>query len=162
MSDENTIDMLVGIVTELVKEKKRKSKKIFSAKDETPEFQEFWRIWLPYARNNDGRGLARDAFFRHVTDRGAEPRDIVDGARYYLRSVKEDDKKFVPLSATWINRGAYEDMAASERALRQRIEQRHQAENVVELKPQQQESPERRAEMAARLREVAAGMRAPS
>lgn len=157
MSDENTIDMLVGIVTELVKDKKRKSKKIFSAKDETPEFQEFWRVWLPYARNNDGRGLARDAFFRHVTERSADPRDIVDGARYYLRSVKEEDKRFVPLSATWINRGAYEDMAATERALQKRITERAQVANVVTIQPK--ESPERRAEMAARLREVASSMR---
>jgi hypothetical protein len=130
---------------------------------EEPEgFKEFWeQVWRPHARHTDGRGLAREAFARHIKA-GACPQDIIDGARYFFRTMKERDKEFVPLSATWLNRGAYEDMAEAERALQQRVEQRQQAANVVELKPQQQESPERRAEMAARLREVAAGMRAPS
>lgn len=130
---------------------------------EEPEgFKEFWeQVWRPHARHTDGRGLAREAFAKHIKS-GACPQDIIDGARYFFRTMKERDKEFVPLSATWLNRGAYEDMAEAERALQQRVEQRQQAANVVEMKPQQQESPERRAEMAARFREVAAKMRAPS
>lgn len=126
-------------------------------------FKEFWeQVWRPHARHTDGRGLAREAFAKHVRS-GACPQDIIDGARHFFRTMKERDKEFVPLSATWLNRGAYEDMAEAERALLRRAEERRAA-NIVELKPQpqQQESPERRAEMAARFREVAAKMRAPS
>lgn len=129
--------------------------------DETPEFVEFWTAWKPHARHTDGRGDARDTFFKHV-NAGVDPRDIVDGAKYFIRTMKERDREYIPLAASWINKRSYEDMAEAERALQQRVEQRPLAANVVELKPQQQESPERRAEMAARLREVAAGMRAPS
>jgi len=128
--------------------------------DETPEFVEFWNAWKPHARHTDGRGDARDTFFKHV-NAGADPRDIVDGAKYFIRTMKERDKEYIPLAASWINKRAYEDMAEAERTLQQRVEQRKHT-NVVTLQQPQQESPERRAEMAARLREVAAGMRAPS
>ncbi|WP_049732846.1 hypothetical protein [Rhizobium ecuadorense] len=125
--------------------------------DETPEFVEFWNSWRPYARHTDGRGDARDTFFKHV-NAGADPRDITDGAKYFIRTMKERDKEYIPLAASWINKRAYEDMAESERALQQRVVERAQAANVVPIQ-QPKESPERRAEMAARLREVASSMR---
>ncbi len=89
-------------------------------KDETPEFIAFWEIWKPHARHTDGRGLARDAFTKHVRS-GASPQDIVDGAKFFFRSMKDKDREFVPLSSTWLNRGAFEDMAISERAYQTRI-----------------------------------------
>lgn len=126
--------------------------------DETPDFVEFWNAWKPHARHTDGRGDARDTFFKHV-NAGADPRDIVDGAKYFIRTMKERDREYIPLAASWINKRAYEDMAESERALQRRVEERKQAANVVQMQPQTKESPERRAEMAARLREVASSMR---
>lgn len=127
-------------------------------KREEPEgFADFWAVWRPHARHTDGRGLAREAFAKHLKD-GAVPQDMIDGARYFFRTMKERDREFVPLSATWLNRGAYEDMAEAERALQQRVVERAQAANVVPIQ-QPKESPERRAEMAARLREVASSMR---
>lgn len=94
------------------------SKKQRSSKsDETPEFQQFWEAWKPYARDTDGRGAARDAFLDHVNS-GADPADIVDGARFFLRSMK--DKQFVPLVQTWLNRRAFEDMAEQERSYQER------------------------------------------
>jgi hypothetical protein len=82
--------------------------------DETPEFIEFWSIWRRHARHTDGRGLARDEFFRHL-DNGADPHDIVDGAKCFFRTMKDKDKEFVPLSQTWLNRRSYEDLAEQQR-----------------------------------------------
>lgn len=121
-------------------------------------FPEFWLIWKPYARHTDGRGLAREAFAKHVKA-GACPQDIVDGAKYFFRTMKDKDRDYVPLSATWMNRGSYEDSAEAERVLQQKLRERAVAQpNVIALQ-QPKESPERRAEMAARLRQVASGMR---
>ncbi len=98
------------------------SKKQRSSKsDETPEFQQFWEAWKPFARDTDGRGAARDAFIDHVKS-GADPQDIVDGARFFLRTMK--DKQFVPLVQTWLNRRAFEDMAEQERSYQERIAKR--------------------------------------
>lgn len=94
-----------------------------SKSDETPEFTEFWDAWRPFARDTDGRGAARDAFFAHVRD-GSDPADIVDGAKFFLRSMK--DKQFVPLVQTWLNRRAFEDMAEQERAYQERKAQREE------------------------------------
>lgn len=129
---------------------------------EEPEgFPDFWAIWRPYARHTDGRGLAREAFAKHVKT-GACPQDIIDGAKYFFRTMKDKDRDYVPLSATWLNRCSYEDSAESERALQQKLRERAIAQpNVIALE-QPKESPERRAEMAARLREVANSMRVTS
>lgn len=113
----------------------RQSRKPSKA-DETPEFVAFWDQWRTKARHTDGRGLARETFFKHVSE-GADPQDIVDGAAYFLRGVK--DRQFVPLSSTWLNRGAYEDLAEQERELQARIAERKQNEgqggNVTVLHP---------------------------
>lgn len=102
--------------------------------DETPEFVEFWDAWRPKARKNDGRGDARDTFFKHVVEFGAEPADIVDGAKYFLRSLSGRDLDFIPLAASWINRRAYEDMAEAERAYQQRaLDRQQQKTNVVSM-----------------------------
>lgn len=85
-------------------------------KAEPEGFKEFWeQIWRPHARHTDGRGLARDTFTKHVRA-GAEAQDIIDGARYFFRSMKDKDREFVPLSSTWLNRMSYEDLAIQERA----------------------------------------------
>jgi hypothetical protein len=105
--------------------------------------------------------LAREAFAKHVKA-GACPQDIIDGAKYFFRTMKDKDRDYVPLSATWMNRGSYEDSAEAERALQQKLRERAVSQpNVIALQ-QPKESPERRAEMAARLRQVANGMRSGS
>jgi hypothetical protein len=115
--------------------------------DETPEFKIFWEdIWRAHARHTDGRGLARDAFVKHIRN-GADPQDIIDGARYFFRSMKDKDREFVPLSATWINRMSYEDLAALERAYQLRVGAGNS--NVA------QSNSEREAYIAAELRRSA-------
>ena len=124
-------------------------------------FADFWAIWRIHARHTDGRGLAREAYAKHLKA-GAVPQDIIDGARYFFRTMKDKDRDYVPLSATWLNRGAYEDMAEAERAIQVRTVQRTQPSNVVPIKPEESAiSPERRQEMAKRLREVASSLRSP-
>lgn len=119
-------------------------------KDETPEFVHFWeKIWRKHARHTDGRGLARETFAKHVKA-GADPQDIVDGAAYFFRTMKERDREFVPLSSTWINRQAYEDLAVSERQYQQRVAEamarRQEPTNVTNI------DDARRADMAQRAR----------
>lgn len=77
--------------------------------DETPEFQEFWAVWYPVKNKNDGRGDARDAFFQHVEQRGADPKDLVDGAKWFV--FDGGNKEFKQHAQTWLNRRAYEDGA---------------------------------------------------
>lgn len=133
--------------------------KTFTSKaDESPEFVAFWSLWRTHARHTDGRGDARDAFFKHVR-MGADPQDLVDGAAYFIRTMRDKDREYIPLAASWLNKRAFEDMAEAERALQQKLRERAVPQpNVIALQ-QPKESPERRAEMAARLRQVANGMR---
>lgn len=99
--------------------------------DESPEFQSFWSLWMPHARQTDGRGLARQTFFQHVLD-GADPQEIVDGAAYFIRTLK--DKAFIPLASSWINREAYSDLAELEHQYQSRAAHRaSQASNVVQM-----------------------------
>ena len=88
--------------------------------DETPEFQAFWTIWQPHARHTDGRGAARNEFFRHVEVLGADPQDIVDGAAWFVRNIPEKGSEYIPLVSTWLGRFAYEDFAEKERAFQAR------------------------------------------
>lgn len=116
-------------------------KKVFTTKaDETPEFVAFWDAWRPFMRQTDGRGDARDTFFKHVWA-GVDPRDIVDGAKCFLRTLKERD--YIPLAASWINKRAYEDLAMQERA----YQLRHGAGNSNIA-----QNSEREAYIAAELR----------
>jgi hypothetical protein len=131
------------------------AKKLWSTKaHETPEFVEFWKTWLPRARDTDGRGLARDTFLEHVQN-GADAQDMVDGAKWLIRNFK--DFQYLPLSSTWLNRKAYEDYAEHYRAYEARRQERQrsqeQSTNVVSI------DAERRADMAERMKAVAAAMR---
>jgi len=81
---------------------------------EPPLFPDFWTLWAPHKRKTDGRKLARETFAKHVRS-GADPEDIVYGAAWFLRTMKERDREFIPLSSTWMNRGSYEDDCILER-----------------------------------------------
>jgi hypothetical protein len=130
-------------------------------RQEPEGFADFWCVWKPHARHTDGRGLAREKFAKLVKE-GADPQDIIDGAKCFFRTMKEKDRDFVPLSATWLGRGAFEDLAETERAYQSRIaemkqrsseRQIEQSENVISI------SPARREELAELARVAAAKMR---
>ena len=165
MSGNDIEDLLSGLKSviedAIAKKRKTPKKKVYSSRDETDEFVRFWDTWRPHARQNDGRGLARDCFLKHVGN-GADPKAIVDGARCFFRTMKDRDREFVPLSATWLNRGAYEDLAIQERA----YQDRKNTGNVVPINrpiivtdpepviPEQltEQDKENRRQMVARLR----------
>lgn len=107
-----------------------------SKADETPEFIAFWALWQPHARHTDGRRLARTTFLAHVRE-GADPQDIVDGAAWFLRNIPDREREYVPLSSTWINRGAYEDLAEKERQFQARQSNPPEQKNVVRFVPGQ-------------------------
>jgi heme-degrading monooxygenase HmoA len=97
-------------------------------------FAEFWASWLPFKRKNDGPGDTRKTYAKHIAA-GAEPADILDGARGYLRSLTAEEKKYIPLASTWLNREAYADWCEQERAYQARQAARAtQADNVVSIK----------------------------
>ena len=93
-------------------------------------FPEFWSSWRPFMRKNDGRGEARTTYRKHILA-GAEPADIIDGAKAYLRSLTEREKPYIPLAATWLNREAYADWAEHEREYQKRLAER--STNVVNI-----------------------------
>ena len=101
----------------------------------TPEpdgFADFWSIWQPHMRHTDGRGLAREAYRKHILN-GAEPQDIIDGARWFIRNMKDRDREFIPLAATWLNRESYSDFAAKFRAYQESLDA--SAKGLVPQKP---------------------------
>lgn len=91
--------------------------------NEPEGFSEFWTIWRPYQRKSDGRGKARPAY-KQMIEAGYEPADIIDGARWYLRNLtSEEDKKFIPLAASWIRAERFADDCEKERQYRDRLAQ---------------------------------------
>ena len=88
--------------------------------EQEPEgFAEFWALWRPYQRSTDGRGKARPAYERLML-RGAMPQDIIDGAIWYLRNLKERDREYIPLAASWLNSERWADDCELERAYQAR------------------------------------------
>lgn len=106
-------------------------------KARTPEpegFSEFWDCWRPHMRHTDGRGDARERY-RKCLLLGHLPEDIIDGAKAYLRnlsSLSPEEKKFIPLAATWLHKESYLDWYEKERAYQQRLQERPQ--NVVAIR----------------------------
>jgi hypothetical protein len=97
-------------------------------KQEPQGFAEFWQIWSPIKRRNDGRADARATYTKHIKA-GVDPQDIIDGASWYVRNTPPG-YEYVPYAATWMNRGVWEDDCIKERESRER-----RAENVVQMRP---------------------------
>lgn len=108
-------------------------------KNESPEFIEFWNIWRPHRRHTDGRGDARDGFNKMVA-KGADPQDIIDGAQWYLNHVlKGDERSYIPLAKTWINKEAWADYCEDKRDHEARLAEKEAREtNVHRIQPNYQ------------------------
>lgn len=85
-------------------------------------FAEFWDIWRPYRRHSDGRGDARERYRKCLLN-GADPQRIIDGAYWYTKNLKEADKPYIPLAATWLNKESYEDYADDKAAYDKRMQE---------------------------------------
>lgn len=109
----------------------------------TPEpemFDLFWAEWRPFMRHTDGRRDARERYRKELLA-GADPQDILDGAKGYLRqlaSLPKDEQKFIPLAATWLHKQSYADWCDRERAYQARLAER--ATNVVPITSPQPKS----------------------
>lgn len=103
--------------------------------DETDAFRETWKTFQPCKSEYDGRGSAREAFFLHVWWRGADPVDILDGARWYAHTFKSGQLRLK--MSSWLERGMYEDDADKWRAYQARLAalQSEQPSTVVQMAP---------------------------
>jgi hypothetical protein len=67
------------------------------------DFNEFWSI---YPRQQ-GRGKAKEAFIKAVTEFGLEP--VMSGVRRYAADPNLPDPQFIPLPTTWLNQERWAD-----------------------------------------------------
>ena len=110
-------------------------------KQPEPEgFADFWAIWRPHARKTDGRADARKVFAAHVKA-GNSPQDMIDGARYFIRNMTDRDRDYIPLAATWLNRGAYEDFGPAERAYQERMASAQATASAMAAQPKPAHTP---------------------
>lgn len=100
-------------------------------REQEPEgFAELWRLWLPNARKSDGPGKARPTYRKWLLE-GADPADILDGARYHLRTMTKEERPYIQLLSVYLNSERWQDECEKERAYQEGLAKR--ATNVVEL-----------------------------
>lgn len=101
-------------------------------------FAEFWTIWREGpVRISDGRGKARPRYKNMVEDRGFDPRDILDGARAYVRQVNSlpaEKQQFFPLAASWLNAESFLDWCEKERKFQKYLAERNSGGNVTAIR----------------------------
>ena len=97
-------------------------------------FSDLWALWRDYARKTDGRGKARPTYRKWLLE-GADPADILDGARWHIRSMKDDERPFIQLLSVYLNSEKWMDECEKERAYQARLSGMEQSTNVVSMKP---------------------------
>jgi len=93
-------------------------------------FETLWTLWRDHARKTDGRGKARPTYRKWLLE-GAEPQDMIDGARWHIRSLSERDKPYINLLSVYLNSERWVDECESERAFQAR--QAEKQSNVVNI-----------------------------
>jgi len=120
-------------------------------------FEAFWTLWRPHQRGTDGRGKARPTYLKLMLQ-GALPDDIIDGAKWYLRNLKERDREFIPLASSWLNSERWKDDCLLERAYvareAERAQRASQAPNITQLRPSNYKTPFLRAYEQQQAREA--------
>lgn len=110
-------------------------------REHEPEgFETLWTLWRDHARKTDGRGKARPTYRKWLLE-GAEPQDMIDGARWHIRSLSERDKPYINLLSVYLNSERWVDECEMERAYlakiaeaeRIRDERRAAQPNVVQI-----------------------------
>jgi len=94
-------------------------------KQEPEGFLEYWSLWSPFQRASDGRAKARPAY-QQMIEAGADPNDIIAGARWYLRNLKPDERPYIPLAASWLRSERWADDCVKE--------QRFQSSNIIQMR----------------------------
>lgn len=79
----------------------------------------FGAFWLVYPRSKQ-REKAKQAW-RDAIDRGADPDHIVKSATAYANERANEDPKYTPFPATWLDRGSYDDEPDAERPALQAV-----------------------------------------
>lgn len=103
-------------------------------RQEPEGFNDFWSIWRPHMRHTDGRGKARPRYAQQVND-GADPQDIIDGAKAFLRNLSEKDRPYIPLASSWLYAESYADWFEIERKYQAQLEAAaNRTENVVPIR----------------------------
>jgi len=98
-------------------------------KQEPEGFLDFWSLWKDHQRASDGRAKARPAY-QQMLDAGANPNDIIAGARWYLRNLKPEERPYIPLAASWLRSERWADDAPKQQA----FEARFGGQNVVQMR----------------------------
>ena len=95
-------------------------------------FEALWTLWRDQARKSDGRGKARPTY-RQWLQAGADPQDMIDGARWHLRSLSERDQPYIQLLSVYLNSERWKDECEKERAYRERQAEVARVANVTPL-----------------------------
>lgn len=105
--------------------------------EQDPEgFDQLWSLWRDHARKTDGRGKARPTYRKWLLE-GAEPADILDGARWHIRSMKDDERPFIQLLSVYLNSEKWMDECEKERAFQTRQAERQSVQtNVTPIRAQ--------------------------
>lgn len=89
---------------------KRRTKELLSPDGDEPEgFAEFWAIYPP--RRNSSKADARKAYAAALKA-GADPAEIIAGAKLYADSQHGQDSQFTAHAKTWLHGKRWEDALA--------------------------------------------------
>lgn len=77
-------------------------------------FEDLWQLWRQHARHTDGRGKARPTYIKWLQE-GADPADMLDGARFHIRSKPEKDRPYINLLSVYLNSERWVDECKQER-----------------------------------------------
>lgn len=86
---------------------------------DSADFIAFWTLWRDFQRSTDGRAKARPAY-QQMIEAGADPADILAGARWYLRNLKPEERPYIPLASSWLRSERWADDCILERQHEQR------------------------------------------
>lgn len=101
-------------------------------REQEPEgFTDLWHLWREHARKTDGPGKARPTYRKWLLE-GADPADILDGARYHLRTMTKEERPYIQLLSVYLNSERWQDECERERAWQARPAEREN--NVVAIR----------------------------
>lgn len=95
-------------------------------------FVQFYQFWKPHKRHTCNSSDARASYVKALL-RGADPAEILDGAKGYITFMPEKDKPYIQLAQTFLNKSIYEDWFDRWREHEKRLAEQAQP-NVVAMR----------------------------